>query len=72
MGIPSSYNTSSSKYDCFRENSEDIYSGIEWPHDSSDVKKVIHFLKNEMGVENIDSDIVVVGIKNMSSLGSKD
>ena len=56
----------------FRENSEDIYSGIEWPHDSSDVKKVIHFLKNEMGVENIiDSDNCGIGIKNMSSLGSK-
>ncbi|MEC8517229.1 MAG: NADP-dependent isocitrate dehydrogenase [Verrucomicrobiota bacterium] len=56
----------------FRENSEDIYSGIEWPHDSNDVKKVIHFLKNEMGVENIiDSDNCGIGIKNMSSLGSK-
>ncbi|MCB0451260.1 MAG: hypothetical protein KDC97_14185, partial [Confluentibacter sp.] len=34
----------------FRENSEDIYAGIEWPADSPEVKKVINFLQQEMGV----------------------
>ncbi len=29
----------------FRENSEDIYAGIEWPADSPEAKKVIHFLQ---------------------------
>ena len=56
----------------FRENSEDIYSGIEWPHDSEEVKKVINFLEKEMGVTNIlNSDECGIGIKNISSLGSK-
>jgi len=34
----------------FRENSEDIYAGIEWPAGSPEVKKVIDFLQTEMGV----------------------
>ncbi len=37
----------------FRENSEDIYAGIEWKADSPEAKKVIKFLKEEMGVTNI-------------------
>ena len=37
----------------FRENSEDIYAGIEWPADSPEVKKVIAFLRDEMGVDKI-------------------
>jgi isocitrate dehydrogenase len=37
----------------FRENSEDIYAGIEWQADSSDVEKVIHFLQNDMKVKKI-------------------
>ena len=56
----------------FRENSEDIYSGIEWPFNSVEVKKVISFLQNEMDIKNIvDSENCGIGIKNMSSLGSK-
>ena len=56
----------------FRENSEDIYSGIEWPYDSEEVKKVINFLEKEMGVTNIlNSSECGIGIKNISSLGSK-
>ena len=35
----------------FRENSEDVYAGIEWEAGSEDVAKVIHFLQNEMGVD---------------------
>ncbi len=37
----------------FRENTEDIYAGIEWENGTPEVKKVIDFLQNEMGVENI-------------------
>src|SRR3954464_1527823 len=37
----------------FRENSEDIYAGIEWPAGSEEVKKVIRFLQEEMGVKQI-------------------
>src|SRR5699024_4086025 len=37
----------------FRENSEDIYAGIEWESGSDDAKKVIDFLQNEMGVTKI-------------------
>lgn len=33
----------------FRENSEDIYAGIEWKADSADAEKVIKFLREEMG-----------------------
>ena len=35
----------------FRENSEDVYAGIEWEAGSDDVAKVIQFLQNEMGVK---------------------
>lgn len=35
----------------FRENSEDIYAGIEWKADSADAEKVIKFLREEMGVK---------------------
>src|SRR6059058_1817441 len=37
----------------FRENCEDIYAGIEWEAESADVKKVLAFLQNEMGVKKI-------------------
>ena len=37
----------------FRENSEDVYAGIEWESGSEEVAKVIQFLQNEMGVEKI-------------------
>jgi len=56
----------------FRENSEDIYAGIEWPAESEEVRKVIDFLQNEMKVTNIrfpgDSGI---GIKPVSRSGSQ-
>ena len=35
----------------FRENSEDIYAGIEWEAGSEEVQKVIRFLQDEMGVQ---------------------
>ena len=55
----------------FRENTEDIYAGIEWPADSDEVKKVIKFLQEEMGVRNIRfPDSSGIGIKPVSREGS--
>ena len=37
----------------FRENTEDIYAGIEYPTGSQEVQKLIHFLQTELGVNKI-------------------
>ena len=51
----------------FRENSEDVYAGIEWESGSDEVAKVIQFLQNEMGVEKIRfPDTSGIGIKPLS------
>lgn len=56
----------------FRENSEDIYAGIEWAADSQEVNKVIEFLQHEMLVNNIRfSDHCGIGIKPVSKQGSQ-
>jgi isocitrate dehydrogenase len=56
----------------FRENTEDIYAGIEWKAKSDEVKKVIEFLKNKMGVSQIRfPDTSSIGIKPVSSEGTK-
>ncbi len=56
----------------FRENSEDIYAGIEWPAGSEEVKKVIDFLRNEMGVTKIRfPETSGIGVKPVSSEGTK-
>ncbi|MBM7565427.1 NADP-dependent isocitrate dehydrogenase [Paenibacillus sacheonensis] len=56
----------------FRENTEDIYAGIEYQSGSEDVKKVISFLQNEMGVNKIRfPETSGIGIKPVSSEGSK-
>jgi len=56
----------------FRENTEDIYAGIEWPEGSDDVKKVIDFLQNEMGVTKIRfPDSSGIGIKPVSREGTQ-
>ncbi len=56
----------------FRENTEDIYSGIEWKAGSDDAKKIINFLKDEMGVTEIRfSDDCGIGIKPVSKEGSQ-
>jgi isocitrate dehydrogenase len=53
----------------FRENTEDVYAGIEWRKGTKDARKIIAFLKNEMGVKlRADSGI---GIKPMSEFGTK-
>ncbi|MBS3682052.1 NADP-dependent isocitrate dehydrogenase [Ornithinibacillus massiliensis] len=56
----------------FRENTEDIYAGIEWQKGSDEVKKVIDFLKNEMGVHKIRfPETSGIGIKPVSEEGTK-
>ncbi|OBY79069.1 NADP-dependent isocitrate dehydrogenase [Paenibacillus sp. KS1] len=56
----------------FRENTEDIYAGIEYASGSEDVKKVIQFLQEEMGVKKIRfPETSGIGIKPVSSDGSK-
>ncbi len=56
----------------FRENSEDIYAGIEWAAGSAEVKKVIKFLQDEMGVTKIRfPETSGIGIKPASSEGTK-
>lgn len=55
----------------FRENSEDIYAGIEWLADSPEAKKVITFLQNEMGVKKIRFPAHCgIGIKPVSQEGT--
>ncbi|WP_326518851.1 NADP-dependent isocitrate dehydrogenase [Acinetobacter sp. CAAS 2-6] len=56
----------------FRENSEDIYAGIEWKADSEEAKKVIKFLKEEMGVTKIRfEENCGIGIKPVSKEGTQ-
>ena len=56
----------------FRENTEDIYAGIEWEAGSSEVRRVIEFLQNEMGVDRIRfPETSGLGIKPVSSDGTK-
>ena len=55
----------------FRENSEDVYAGIEWEAGSEGVKKVIDFLQNEMGVDKIRfPNTYGIGIKPISQEGT--
>ena len=55
----------------FRENTEDIYAGIEWMHGSEDLEKVKSFLVNEMSVTNIRfPDTVSLGVKPVSKEGT--
>ncbi|MGQ8871484.1 NADP-dependent isocitrate dehydrogenase [Paenibacillus sp. TSA_86.1] len=56
----------------FRENTEDIYAGIEYAEGSEEVKKVIQFLQQEMGVNKIRfPETSGIGIKPVSEEGSK-
>ncbi|AKG34089.1 NADP-dependent isocitrate dehydrogenase [Paenibacillus durus] len=56
----------------FRENTEDIYAGIEYQEGTEQVKKVIEFLQKEMGVSKIRfPETSGIGIKPVSSEGSK-
>jgi len=56
----------------FRENTEDIYAGIEWNAGTEEVKKVIDFLQNEMSVSKIRfPETSSIGIKPISQEGSE-
>jgi isocitrate dehydrogenase len=56
----------------FRENSEDIYAGIEWPAGSEQAKKIIKFLQEEMGVKKIRfPDSSGIGVKPVSREGTE-
>jgi Isocitrate dehydrogenases len=53
----------------FRENTEDVYAGIEWKYDSEQAKKVREFLSREFGVSL--SDDTGIGIKPMGKFKSQ-
>ncbi len=56
----------------FRENSEDIYAGIEWQAGTAEADKVIQFLQNEMGVTKIRfPENCGIGVKPVSEQGTK-
>ena len=56
----------------FRENTEDIYAGIEWAAETADAKKVIAWLQSEMGVKKIRfPETSGIGIKPVSREGSE-
>ncbi|WP_062305844.1 NADP-dependent isocitrate dehydrogenase [Alicyclobacillus sendaiensis] len=56
----------------FRENSEDIYAGIEWQEGTPEVKKVIEFLQKEMGVKKIRfPETSGIGVKPVSREGTE-
>lgn len=56
----------------FRENTEDIYAGIEWAAGTPEVRKVINFLQKEMGVSKIRfPETSGIGIKPVSREGSE-
>ncbi|MDQ2930327.1 MAG: NADP-dependent isocitrate dehydrogenase [Gemmatimonadota bacterium] len=55
----------------FRENTEDIYAGIEWKAQSAEAKQLIDFLRTQMGVQTIRfPDTSAIGIKPVSEEGS--
>ncbi|MFI3086965.1 NADP-dependent isocitrate dehydrogenase [Streptococcus sp. 2022WUSS037] len=72
-GVPSPLkNPEKTDITIFRENTEDIYAGIEWEAGSDEVAKVISFLQEEMGVVNIRfPESSSIGIKPISVEGSK-
>lgn len=54
----------------FRENTEDVYAGIEFAAESAEARKLVSFLKNDLGVERLDAGSAL-GIKPMTEKGSK-
>jgi isocitrate dehydrogenase len=72
-GVPSPVkNPATTNMVIFRENAEDIYAGIEWMDGSSEVRKIISFLENEMGVKKIRfPGSSSIGIKPVSREGSE-
>lgn len=72
-GVPSPVkNPRTTNMVIFRENSEDIYAGIEWMNGSEEVKKVIRFLQNELAVSKIRfPESSSIGIKPVSKEGTE-
>ncbi len=73
QGVPSPVKEPNKVDMCiFRENSEDIYAGIEWRAGTEECSKVIDFLQNDMGVKKIRFDKNCgIGIKPVSEQGTK-
>jgi len=73
QGVPSPLkNPEKTDMVIFRENSEDIYAGIEWQEGSAEVKKVIKFLIDEMGVKKIRfPESSGLGVKPVSREGTQ-
>lgn len=73
MGVPSPLkNPEKTDMVIFRENSEDIYAGIEWEAESPESRKVIDFLIKEMKVKNIRfPNTSGIGIKPISKEGTE-
>src|SRR5437016_4304203 len=56
----------------FRENTEDIYAGIEWPAESAEARKLIGFLQQDLGVKNIRfPQTSGIGVKPVSREGTE-
>ncbi len=53
----------------FRENTEDVYAGIEWPAESPEAKRLIEFMNEELGTKI--SEKAAIGIKPVTEFGSK-
>jgi isocitrate dehydrogenase len=53
----------------FRENTEDVYAGIEWPYDSPEAAKIREFLRRELGV--LIRDDAGIGVKVISKFGTQ-
>ncbi len=72
QGVPSPVkNPDSTDMVIFRENTEDIYAGIEWMSGTDEVKKIIGFLQQDMGVKKIRfPESSSIGIKPVSVEGS--
>jgi isocitrate dehydrogenase len=56
----------------FRENTEDVYAGIEWAHEDDDVDQVREFVEDEMGFDDtIHDGPVGIGVKPITEFGTK-
>ncbi len=73
QGVPSPVkDPSTTNMVIFRENTEDVYAGIEWMHGEEGTEKVVKFLTDEMGVNKIRfPETSSIGIKPISSEGSE-
>ncbi len=68
-GVPSPMKNPNMNIVIFRENTEDVYAGIEWKSGSEGAKKVIEFLSREFGIKIREAS--GIGIKPMSEFGTK-